>query len=77
MSNTSFPAAEAIARKMRLPISVCQVTKELYNYTVPVLGVQTAQIVLSEHGIYKGTPAYEAAMSILEARFESYSQNGF
>lgn len=75
--NTSYPAAEAFARKMRLPVTVCPVTRELYQRTVPTLGIHTAQLMLSAEGIYVGTPAYEAAMAILEARFESYNLNGF
>lgn len=77
MSTTTYPAAEAFAKSMQLPITVCKVTRELYNRTVPALNEELAGSLIAAAGFRKGTPAHEAAMGILRARFESYLYNSF
>jgi hypothetical protein len=71
MKNTSsHPAAEALARRMPLPIKACPTTLELYGYTHPVLNRAWAVRDLCREGYLVGTPAHDAAMAILEARAE-------
>ena len=77
MKNTSsHPAAEALARSMRLPITVDPVTRELYGHAVPVLDRTLAAGQLARAGHLVGTPAHDAAMAILEARVERFSYPG-
>jgi hypothetical protein len=72
----SFPAAEDLARRMRLPLTACPVTRELYGYTVPLLdrGLAARQLAAAGHPV--GTPAHEAAMGILEARAALFAERG-
>lgn len=75
--NTTYPNAESFAKSMSLPITVCKVTRELYNRTVPALNEPLASNLIARAGFPKGTPAHEAAMDIVRARFESYFRNSF
>lgn len=72
---TTYPAAEDFARKMRLPIMVDQTVKELYGYTTPALNTSFAADTIAAAGFRKGSPAHDAAMAFLQARFESYLYN--
>lgn len=66
-----FPAAEALARRMELPLTTCPVTRELYGYATPVLDATRASRFLASAGHLIGTPAHSAAMAILEERAAS------
>lgn len=69
MKNTSsHPAAESLARSMRLPLAVDPVTRELYGYIVTVLDRPLAARLLARAGHLVGTEAHDAAMAILEDR---------
>ena len=77
MNNTSsHPAAEALAWRMQLPLTVDPVTRELYGHAVPVLDRSLASRQLARAGHLVGTPAHDAAMAILEARVERFSYPG-
>jgi hypothetical protein len=69
-TTSSHPAAEALARRMRLPLTPCRVTRELYGHTVPLLDRPLAVRQLAAAGHLVGTGAHEAALAILEARVE-------
>lgn len=73
----TWPAAESFALTMPLPITVCPVTRELYGRTEPALNESAARRTLASAGFLVGTPAHEAAMGILEARFDSHKYNSF
>jgi len=77
MSTTTYPAAESAAKAMQLPVTVCKVTRKLYNRTVPALNEELAASLIASAGFPCGTPAHEAAMGVLRARFESYLYNSF
>lgn len=68
---TRYPLAESVALSMRLPITRCSVTDELYGYAYPVLDRAAAARALCAREIYIGTPAHEAAMAILEMRVDN------
>lgn len=75
--HTTHPAAEALARRMRLPLTACPVTRELYGHTVPVLDRARAARDLAAAGHRVGTGAHEAAMAILEARVALLAERGY
>jgi hypothetical protein len=62
---------------MALPVTVCQVAKELYGVAEPVLDTEKATKILcrSEQfggaGLRTSDPAFAVAMDILEERIES------
>lgn len=64
----TFPLAEHVARKMKLPVTVCPVSKELYGVSVPVLDEKAAGMALSMKDIYG--EAREVALAILNERVE-------
>ena len=66
-----FPAAEALARRMEVPLTTCPVTRELYGYAAPILDAPRAARFLASAGHLVGTPAHAVAMAILEERAQS------
>jgi len=73
----TFPAAEAFARKMPLPLTVCAETKALYGVAVPVLDRAAAINALCAAGFYctpgvhRDRSQHDAALAVLEARVEA------
>jgi hypothetical protein len=69
----NYPAAEAFARRMRLPLTACPVTR------APVLDIECAVWILEEGGVPAGTPPHAAALMVLEARAAEldYGHSGF
>lgn len=65
--STSYPAAEAAARAMRLPLAVDPVARELYGVADAVLDEAAAVAGLRRAGIGPG-PASDAALAILRDR---------
>jgi len=63
------------ASRVRLALGVCQVTKELYGYAVPVLDEQATlrRVALFVHGSGKvalKTPEMDLVLPIIRGRFD-------
>lgn len=64
--NTRYPAAERFASTVRLPLTVCPVTRELYGYALPVLDVAAARHIIFAAN-HRGAAA-STALAILHER---------
>ncbi len=74
MNTERYPAAEAYARRMTLPLATDPVSRELYNNTEIVLDEGQARALLAEAGFHRnaggGQAAQDAAVAILQERVE-------
>lgn len=67
MNTTTYPRAEQLAKTMQLPLTSCQVTKELYGYSKPVLDTELARCILFRAGLLS-QEAVEHVLIILNER---------
>jgi hypothetical protein len=70
MATLAFPAAEAFARRMELPVVRCSVHRELYGITHWVLNARAATAALCKAGFLTHYPSHQLAMGILKERAE-------
>lgn len=67
--SASYPAAEAWAEKVRIPMTTCPIVRKLYGYAVPVLDVAAARAMVAD-AWYRGE-AGEAAMEVIFSRADA------
>lgn len=67
--------AEDVASKMKLPMKICEVTKELYGYAKPVIDMIQAKQILRSHCIRNDELGLAHAIHILEERVARLNLN--